>query len=145
MWIMTNKAFLSVVDKSTQPGCLLVRARRREHLKAVFPDAKVRESFGTDYRYRADIPRSEVGAVIAKQIEGIDYTNFKDSVAERKYHDALMGVWHEMADLQPGGPYARRGGQRGGGRRYARNAQDRYAYANGSFSDDDYLFEGFGG
>lgn len=116
MWIMTSKAFLSVVDKSTDPACLLVRARRREHLKAVFPEANIRESFGTDYRYRADIPRREVAEVIAAQIEGVDYTNFKDSVKERNYHDALMGVWHEMADLQPGGPYARRGGNR----RYAR-------------------------
>lgn len=110
MWIMTNKAFLSVVDKSTQKGCLLVRARRMEHLKAVFPYAKVRETFGTDYRYRADIPREAVAEAIAEQIRGVDYTNFKDSVLDHDYHDALMGVWHDMADLQPGGPYARREG-----------------------------------
>lgn len=128
MWIMTNKAFLSVVDKSTVKGCLLVRARRQQHLKAVFPNATIRESFGTDYRYRADIPRHEVAEVIARQIERINYSNFKDSVHDKKYHDALMGVWHEMAELQPGGAYARRGNQVYGG------------YYPGS--DDDDLFEG---
>lgn len=109
MWIMTNRAFLSVVDKSTQKGCLLVRARRKEHLKAVFPHAKVRETFGTDYRYRSDIHREAVAEAIAEQIRGVDYTNFKDSVRDGDYHDALLNVWHDMADLQPGGAYARRG------------------------------------
>lgn len=108
MWIMTNKAFVSVVDKSMVEGCLLVRARNRAHLKALFPTAKVRESFGTDYRYRADVPRSEVARVAAEQVERIDYTNFKDSVPNNRYHDALMGVWRALSYLQPGGPYARR-------------------------------------
>lgn len=109
MWIMTSNAFLSVVDKSSEKGCLLVRSRAPKHIKNVFPDANVRETFGTDYRYRADIPRADVAAAVVQQIEAIDYSNFKDSVREKRYHDALMGVWHEMAELQPGGAYARRG------------------------------------
>lgn len=127
MWIMTNKGFVSIVDKSEVPGCLMVRARRPGHIKNLFPSAKVRESFGTDYRYRADIPRYEAASVIAREIAGIGYSNFKDSVKEKAYHDALMGVWHELGDLQPGGPYSRRNEPVYGGRRkrrWAREPQD---------------------
>lgn len=107
MWIMTNKAFVSVVDKSNEAGCLLVRGRCRDHITAIFPKAKVRESIGTDYRYRADIPRSEVARAMAREVERIEYDNFKDSVRDDDYHDALMGVWSCMGKLQPGGPYGR--------------------------------------
>lgn len=117
MWIMTNKGFISIVDKSTSQNCLLVRARRAEHITALFPRAKVRETTGTDYRYRADIVRAVVATVIANHVSGIFYDNFKDSVLEDDYHDALMGVWSCMGRLQPGGPYGR------GNRRYGRDLE----------------------
>jgi hypothetical protein len=107
MWLMLNDAFLSVVDKSNAPDCLLVRARRPEHLAAVFPNAEIRESFGTDYRFRADIDRREVAQIIASRIAGIDYDNFKNSVQDDALHTAYMGVWTVMGRLQKGGPYSR--------------------------------------
>jgi len=108
MWICFNNAFLSIVDKSNVPGCLLVRARRRQHLLAVFPNAKVNESFGTDYRFRADIPREEVARVVAAQVMAIKYSNFKNSVDDDRLHSAYNSVWATMGRLQPGGPYSRR-------------------------------------
>lgn len=112
MWIMLNDAFLSVVDKSKVRDCLLVRARRREHLLAAFPDADVRESLGTDYRFRADIPRQDIIEELTNRLHDLDYDNFKDSVKDDPLHDAYMGVWSVMGRLQKGGPYSR-GDRRG--------------------------------
>jgi hypothetical protein len=107
MWLCLREGFLSVVDKSPQAGCLVVRARVKKHLKAIFPNAQVHESRNTDYRYRAHIPRREVAARIVDEIMSLSYSNFKDSVRDGDYHDALFGVWKTLGDLQPGGPYSR--------------------------------------
>lgn len=108
MWLCLNNAFLSIVDKSTKSGCLLVRSRRRNDIRKVFPTAKVSESFGTDYRFRADIPREVVAEAVANQIRGIEYNNFKNSVDDDRLHAAYNRVWGVMGQLQPGGPYASR-------------------------------------
>lgn len=107
MWLMLNDAFLSIVDKSTKPGRLLVRARRPGDIERVFPGVNVRESFGTDYRYRADVPRQRVATEVAGRLMAVDYSNFKSSTKDRPLHDAYMRVWNVMERLQPGGAYAR--------------------------------------
>lgn len=107
MWLCLNNAFLSIVHKECGPDELLVRARVPGHIERVFPAVVVRESFGTDYRYRAVVSRQDVAAAMAGIVDSIDYGNFKGSTKERSLHDAYMNVWHDMAPLQPGGPYAK--------------------------------------
>lgn len=108
MWIILSDVFLSIVHKDCAPDELLVRARRPGDIEKVFPGAKVKESFGTDYRYRAKVMRSAIAAAMAEQIYAIDYANFKDSIPDDKFHHAAHRIWDAMARLQPGGPYARR-------------------------------------
>lgn len=108
MWACFNDAFLSIVDKQCGEDELLVRARRPGDIEKVFPGQEVTESLGTDYRYRAVIKRTLIAAAMTERIMGINYANFKGSTTDKKLHDAYMGVWHNMAPLQPGGPYARR-------------------------------------
>ena len=105
MWICTNNSFLSVVDKATNPDCLLVRARRKEHIEAVFPGAKIVETVRRDYLYRAEILRPAVASAIAEAVLSIDYDNFKNSVDDDDLHDAYSQVWSVMGRLQDGGPY----------------------------------------
>lgn len=105
MWLCFNDAFLSVVDKSTKHACLLVRARRAGDIERVFPGAAVRETDGTDYRFRADVLRTAVAEMVAERIKAIDYDNFKDSVPDHELHNAYSSVWSVMGRLQPGGPY----------------------------------------
>lgn len=100
MWICTNLGFLSIVDKAKQPGCLVVRARKAEHIEAHFPEAKVQRTPGNDYLYRAEIARETVAELIAEQVRTIDYANFKNSVADRALHGAYAEVWRVMAKLQ---------------------------------------------
>lgn len=100
MWLFLRSSFLSIVDKSDQPGCLLVRARVQGDIERVFPRIKVRAGVGTDYPFRADVPRPAVAAAVAAAVEAIDYGNFKAAVPERDRHDAYLGVWGVMHRLQ---------------------------------------------
>ena len=108
MWIFLSDSYLSIVDKGDPSGAsLLVRARKKGDIEAIFPSAEVIEGGGTDYRYRARIEREEVAAAIAEQVRGIQYTNFKGAVKERERHDAYMETWQAMMRFQEGGRHKR--------------------------------------
>jgi hypothetical protein len=100
MWIMHSDCFLSIVSKDCGTTELLVRARRNGDIEKVFPSAKVTRNTGTDYLYRAVIPRDAVKQALAIMVDQIDYPNFKDSVEDRSLHSAYVGVWCAMAGLQ---------------------------------------------
>ena len=57
MWIMMNDSYFSVVKNRDKKDHLLVRARVEGDIERVFPKAKVIEGAGTDYKYRASIPK----------------------------------------------------------------------------------------
>lgn len=107
MWICLSDAFLSIVETSPPSNNLLVRARRPGDIENVFADAKVKKSPGRDYLFRAELPRDQVAAVIGNHVAGINYGNFKNSVKNRKLHDAFAGFWSIMSRLQPIPPYSR--------------------------------------
>ncbi len=100
MWLCTSSAFLSIVADRYNPDRLLVRARMSGHIEAVFPEAEVFTDDRADYFFRAFISRDEVASVISNEIRGIDYDNFKSSVPDDALHDAYMGFWEIMHDLQ---------------------------------------------
>jgi hypothetical protein len=99
MWIMQSDCFLSIVSKDCGPTELLVRARRNGDIEKVFPSAKVIRSTGTDYLYRAVIPRDAVKEAVTAMIDHVDYPNFKDSVEDRSLHAAYVG--DEGGPLRP--------------------------------------------
>lgn len=111
MWIITNKAFLSIVSKNCEPDELLVRARREGDIEAVFPKAKVSKTVGYDYLFRARVKRDEVAAVLSKQLQELAYDNFKNSIRDDQLHSACNRVWHIMASMQPIPPYQRDNGK----------------------------------
>lgn len=100
MWIFTSKSFISVVQKPGDTDLLTVRARIKGDIEQIFPDAKVEANKGTDYKYRAKVPRAEVAQALQNQVMALNYSNFKSTVKERKRHDAYMGVWSEMYGVQ---------------------------------------------
>ena len=103
MWLFFSRSFLAIVDKGDDTGqTLLVRARRKGDIERVFPFAEVVEGVGTDYKFRARVPREEVAERIAESVRNINYANFKDTVHEKQRHDAHMGVWSEMYRFQQG-------------------------------------------
>lgn len=100
MWICLNDAFLSIVSHYDDPNKLLVRSRVKGHIEKVFTGARVYQRERSDYLYRAEVPRTEVAAVISGRLMKIDYTNFKGSVKDRQLHDAYAGFWAIMYRLQ---------------------------------------------
>ncbi|MDC1198954.1 hypothetical protein N8071_01155, partial [bacterium] len=65
MWICTNNGFISVVAFRGRPDQLLVRGRLSGDIEAIFPEAKVVEGAGTDYRFRTTVSRDRFWAVLA--------------------------------------------------------------------------------
>ncbi len=97
---MMNKAFISVVQKKGDTDMLTVRARVAGDIERVFQNATVTRGIGTDYLYRARVPRAVVAAAMLQQVMAIDYDNFKGSVKEGHRHDAYMAVWNSMYAYQ---------------------------------------------
>ena len=106
MWFCFKSAFLSVVHKDCKADELLVRARVAGHIESVFPSAKVRETYGTDYLFRAVVKRKEVGRVLTDIAFHYKEPNFKNSVTDDALHTAYSRVWSVMAGLQESRPYA---------------------------------------
>ena len=102
MWIFANDAFLSIVAHRHK-NLLLVRARKEEDLRAVFPHAQIEATPRRDYQFRAVIKRREVERAMAREVARIDYTNFKDSVVDPERHDACAAVWSTMWRWANGG------------------------------------------
>lgn len=100
MWIFLPKSFISVVQKPGDTDTLTVRARIKGDIESVFPQAKVVVNQGTDYKYRARVPRDEVAQVLHDQVKNLDWSNFKGAVKAKKRHDAYMNVWSAMYAVQ---------------------------------------------
>ncbi len=105
MWIFLNNSFLSIVAPTpgsamAEKDMLCVRARIKADIGRVFPGAAVFTNTGTDYAYRAFVPRARVAEALAAKAKAINYTNFKDSVQEDRRHHFYMRVWQIMSELQ---------------------------------------------
>ena len=107
MWIFTTFGFFSIVQK---PGDerLTVRARARQDLDALrsqyLPSlSETIEGAGTDYRYRATVPRAELAGAMSRIVTDVTYANFKSEVAARSGHgrsNLYHRVWEVMLKLR---------------------------------------------
>ena len=102
MWIILNKTFMSIVENRHNKNELLVRSRVKGDIEKIFPDAEVIENNDADYLFRAFLPRSQVSEAIKKEVDMIDYDNFKDSVpkSDIKRLNSYMNVWSNLRHLQ---------------------------------------------
>lgn len=94
MWLFLSNAFLSIVQKPGDIDMLTVRARVKGDIQRVFPGTKVQTGGGTDYAYRAKVPRATVAKVIHDQIMATNYDNFKNSIADNDHHAFCAAVWN---------------------------------------------------
>jgi len=100
VWIFLPNSFLSIVQKPGDGDMLTVRGRIQGDIHAVFPNAEVISDAGTDYRFRARVPREEVARALADQVLSLSYSNFKATVRDRERHDTYLGVWDLMYQWQ---------------------------------------------
>ena len=107
MWVFTPFGFFSVVRK---PGdeYLTIRARVRKDLDELRRDylhdlSETVHHGGTDYPYRARASADSVAQAMAAFVRDIDYSNFKDEVANRDSYErahAYGQVWGALYDLE---------------------------------------------
>jgi len=114
MWVLTKFGFFSIVLKGgdVAANTLTVRGRARTDLEALrdryLPDmGEIVVGGGTDYKYRAKVPRASLGAAMQQIILDIDYSNFKDEVAHEQgpgrchlYHQ-VWDVLYKLQDEKP--------------------------------------------
>lgn len=109
MWIFTPIGFFSVTQvnrasKSVPEGTLQIRARVKQDLvnlrERYIPELSEPISLPhRDYPYRAYISREALAPVMARMIEDIDYSNFKDQVKANQGKERAslyMDVWSTM-------------------------------------------------
>ena len=104
MWIAMNDSFVSVVVNRNDPKSVVVRARVKEDLVALFPPHAndIVEMTESDYRWRLFLDKKYVSAVIAERVMDIDYDNFKDSVPKTWRKQAYNSIWSTMYNVQLG-------------------------------------------
>jgi hypothetical protein len=73
MWIAMSDSFVSTVQDRNDPNTLVVRGRKAEHLKRLFPDREIVITPKADYVARVLVPRDEFVRVIAKRLQEISY------------------------------------------------------------------------
>jgi hypothetical protein len=105
MWVMLSDCFFSIVSKGCARDELLVRARRKGDIEKLWPAAKVEQTKGTDYAFRAVVSRRAVGDAMVGEVQRINYGNFKDSVDDPALHGAYLRVWTAMGSVQATPPY----------------------------------------
>lgn len=87
---------------------MTVRARARGDLETLkeryIPKlGHILKGEGTDYQYRAKVSREDLAKAMGKIITDIDYSNFKDSVAEKQGNKRARiygDVWETLLGLQ---------------------------------------------
>lgn len=110
MWILTPFGFFSVVQKPEDKaaGTLTIRARVKADLDALrekyLPDMGVIVTgAGTDYKYRAKVPRDALAKAAQQMVLDLDYSNFKNEVGKRqgaKRANVYHKVWDVLYTLQ---------------------------------------------
>lgn len=100
MWIFTSEGFISAVAHRDDARLLLIRARKREHLVALFGDQGIEETPGADYRYRKTVTRPHLEALLIDQVRNMAYDNFKNSIQDDEYHAHCSRVWSVMYGMQ---------------------------------------------
>lgn len=111
MWIMLNRAFWSVsavpreqLDLDSD-RTLQVRTRTKLHANLVnahlvglgFERREVNQLVGADYEYRVYVTPAELVAVLAAEVDRVNYTKFKPTVRDEKLHGLYLRLWAAIA------------------------------------------------
>ncbi|MGN7610692.1 hypothetical protein ACQZV8_01255 [Magnetococcales bacterium HHB-1] len=101
MWVfLEGGRFLSIVADKEHPDRLLVRARLPGDIETDFPEAKISEHQGLDYRYQASIPRQEVINAILDELTSLTYDHFRKKICNKNRVNAFTRCHQAMCDAQ---------------------------------------------
>lgn len=95
MWIITNKAFVSIVQHRDDPALLIVRGRfKGDAARFLGYPVKMEEvTPAADYRFRIYAGREKVAERLLVAATEIRYPNFKDSIKEAWRKSVAMRLW----------------------------------------------------
>lgn len=100
MWIATNFGWFSAVEDRDDEKRVYVRSRDLSQMEklSVYLETKpkITKNISADYRYRIHITKDELKILMSELIDTIDYDNFKNSVKDKRLHQALSDVWYIM-------------------------------------------------
>ena len=109
MWLFTQHGMVSVVQHREDPNMLLVRSREPGVLRELFKgtETRIHKLPKADYRYRALVDRDGFWDVMIRQINQINYPNFKNHLLNEKRVDmntyrAYEEVYYAAAFLENG-------------------------------------------
>lgn len=114
MWICLTDAFFSIVEHYDNDENLVVRSRFKGDIEKVFglDKAEVQYTPQNDYCYRAVLTKDAVAEVMAIEVKGIDYPNFKNQAhklseteSDNRRVTAYHKVWQVMNDAGDAGCY----------------------------------------
>lgn len=101
MWIFTDTGFVSAVRKPWATDKMTVRARDKESLAGLseLSGEAISTSLDSDYPHRVVVEDTVFKDWLLKNIEEMDYDNFKNRVAitrGKKFATLLGQVWYTM-------------------------------------------------
>lgn len=102
MWIASKNGFISIVQHRDYPDQVLFRARVRKDLESLFPKEEIISTPAADYGYRVFVSKQSAVEIISRQVQEIDYPNFKNAIAKTReqkdklyaYHDIWRVMWN---------------------------------------------------
>ena len=97
MWIahsVGGGGWISIVAHKNKPNHLMVRARVKDHITKMWPNAEVYTLHGIhDYQFRADLTREIVALALSEYASSIEYDDYKSSVSDSDLYHALVSTW----------------------------------------------------
>lgn len=106
MWIYTRDGFVSVRASALNEDNVVLRFRTLRHAEnyaAACGGGRIQTSDDTDYRYRIEVSRRVFAGVLGREVEALDYPNFKEAAratGDDDYVSTLHRTWGIHYDLQ---------------------------------------------
>ena len=103
MWICSNNSYISAVEHWDDPTLVCIRGRRIEDVKNfIGEDCPITVMEKADYYARTVITKEFLKQLLAKQVDNIDYYNFKGSVEDEDLKHFYGEVWaSSIRNLDP--------------------------------------------
>lgn len=96
MWIASKNGFISIVQHRDKPDQVLFRARVRKDLESLFSENEIIDTPEADYGFRVFLSKQRAVEIISRQVQEIDYPNFKNAIAQNQEQRDKLHAYHDI-------------------------------------------------
>lgn len=100
MFVFLRKAFLSIARERGTGDKFRVCARLRGDIEAVFPGVPVTEPLGSEYRFHATVPGTDLALALMREADAIEYENFHEAIEGGDRQRFYTNAWYAMKSAQ---------------------------------------------